>query len=110
MNLNIIGKRKIFFTISIVAMVLVLLVTIFVGPTLDIEFKGGSIATYSYTGEMDPAAFEKTVEQALGQSATVQQQENSSTGMAPSAQALASRPNRKPSLTAPVRRYSIPRL
>ena len=34
MNLNIIGKRKIFFTISIVAMVLVLLVTIFVGPTL----------------------------------------------------------------------------
>ena len=47
MNLNIIGKRKIFFTISIVAMVLVLLVTIFVGPTLDIEFKGGSIATYS---------------------------------------------------------------
>lgn len=80
MNLNIIGKRKIFFTISIVAMVLVLLVTIFVGPTLDIEFKGGSIATYSYTGEMDPAAFEKTVEQALGQSATVQQQENSSTG------------------------------
>ena len=65
MNLNIIGKRKIFFTISIVAMVLVLLVTIFVGPTLDIEFKGGSIATYSYTGEMDPAAFEKTVEQAL---------------------------------------------
>ena len=39
MNLNIIGKRKIFFTISIVAMVLVLLVTIFVGPTLDIEFK-----------------------------------------------------------------------
>ena len=33
MNLNIIGKRKIFFTISIVAMALVLLVTIFVGPT-----------------------------------------------------------------------------
>ena len=55
MNLNIIGKRKIFFTISIVAMALVLLVTIFVGPTLDIEFKGGSIATYSYTGEVDPA-------------------------------------------------------
>ena len=59
MNLNIIGKRKIFFTISIVAMALVLLVTIFVGPTLDIEFKGGSIATYSYTGEVDPAGFER---------------------------------------------------
>lgn len=80
MNLNIIGKRKIFFTISIVAMALVLLVTIFVGPTLDIEFKGGSIATYSYTGEVDPAGFEKTVEQTLGQAATVQQQENSATG------------------------------
>lgn len=80
MNLNIIGKRKIFFTISIVAMALVLLVTIFVGPTLDIEFKGGSIATYSYTGELDPADFKKTVEQELGQSVTVQQQENTSTG------------------------------
>ena len=78
--MNIIGKRKIFFTISIVAMALVLLVTIFVGPTLDIEFKGGSIATYSYTGEVDPAGFEKTVEQTLGQAATVQQQENSATG------------------------------
>ena len=30
MNLNIIGKRKIFFTISILAMALVLLVSIFV--------------------------------------------------------------------------------
>ena len=80
MKLDIIGKRKLFFTISIVAMVCVLLVTVFIGPKLDIQFKGGSIATYSYTGELSPDDFDKTVESFLGQAVTVQQQENSVTG------------------------------
>lgn len=80
MKLDIIGKRKRYFIISLVAMVLVLLITIVVGPKLDIQFKGGSIATYSYTGEITPEAFEKTVEDFLGQDVTVQQQENSVTG------------------------------
>lgn len=80
MKLDIIGKRKRYFIISLVAMVLVLLITIVIGPRLDIQFKGGSIATYSYTGEITPEAFEKTVEDFLGQDVTVQQQENSVTG------------------------------
>ena len=61
MKLDIIGKRKRYFIISLVAMVLVLLITIVIGPKLDIQFKGGSIATYSYTGEITPEAFEKTL-------------------------------------------------
>lgn len=80
MKLDIIGKRKRYFIISLVAMALVLLITIVIGPKLDIQFKGGSIATYSYTGEITPEAFEKTVEDFLGQDVTVQQQENSVTG------------------------------
>ena len=80
MKLDIIGKRKRYFIISLIAMVLVLLITIVIGPKLDIQFKGGSIATYSYTGEITPEAFEKTVEDFLGQDVTVQQQENSVTG------------------------------
>ena len=80
MKLDIIGKRKRYFIISLVAMVLVLLITIVIGPKLDIQFKGGSIATYSYTGEITPEAFEKTVEDFLCQDVTVQQQENSVTG------------------------------
>lgn len=80
MKLDIIGKRKRYFIISLIAMALVLLVTIVIGPKLDIQFKGGSIATYSYSGEIAPDAFEKTVEDFLGQGATVQQQENSVTG------------------------------
>ena len=80
MKLDIIGKRKRYFIISLVAMVLVLPITIVIGPKLDIQFKGGSIATYSYTGEITPEAFEKTVEDFLGQDVTVQQQENSVTG------------------------------
>ena len=80
MKLDIIGKRKRYFIISLIAMVLVLLITIVIGPKLDIQFKGGSIATYSYTGVITPEAFEKTVEDFLGQDVTVQQQENSVTG------------------------------
>ncbi len=80
MKLDIIGKRKRYFIISLIAMALVLLLTIVIGPKLDIQFKGGSIATYSYSGEITPDAFEKTVEDFLGQGATVQQQENSVTG------------------------------
>lgn len=80
MKLDIIGKRKLFFTISIAAMALVLLVSIIIGPKLDIQFKGGSIATYSYTGEISADDFDKTVENFLGQAVTVQQQENSVTG------------------------------
>ena len=80
MKLDIIGKRKIYFTISLVALALVLLVSIVIGPKMDIQFKGGSIATYSYTGEIAPADFEKTVEDILGQDVTVQKQENAVTG------------------------------
>lgn len=80
MKLDIIGKRKLFFTISIAAMALVLLVSIIIGPKLDIQFKGGSIATYSYAGEISADDFDKTVENFLGQAVTVQQQENSVTG------------------------------
>ena len=43
MKLDIIGKRKIFFGISIVALVLVLIITIVVGPKLDIQFKAARL-------------------------------------------------------------------
>lgn len=80
MKLDVIGKRKLFFTISAVAMVLVVLASIVIGPKMDIQFKGGSIATYSYTGDITPDNFKKSVEDILGQSVTVQKQENSVTG------------------------------
>lgn len=80
MKLDVIGKRKLFFTISAVAMVLVVLANIVIGPKMDIQFKGGSIATYSYTGDITPDNFKKSVEDILGQSVTVQKQENSVTG------------------------------
>lgn len=87
-------KRKIFFGISIVALVLVLIITIVVGPKLDIQFKGGSIATYTYTGDITPDEFGKTVESFLGQDVTVQKQENSVTGQTSMVVSLTS--NQKP--------------
>ena len=93
MKLDIIGKRKIFFGISIVALVLVLIITIVVGPKLDIQFKGGSIATYTYTGDITPDEFGKTVESFLGQDVTVQKQENSVTGQTSMVVSLTSNQN-----------------
>ena len=93
MKLDIIGKRKIFFGISIVALVLVLIITIVVGPKLDIQFKGGSIATYTYTGDITPDEFGKTVESFLGQDVTVQKQENSVTGQTSMVVSLTSNKN-----------------
>ena len=54
MKLDIIGKRKIFFGISIVALVLVLIITIVVGPKLDIQFKGCLLYTSFSVPEDSP--------------------------------------------------------
>ena len=46
------GHRKAFFTLSAIMMVLVLLFCIIFGVQISIEFKGGTLATYSYSGSV----------------------------------------------------------
>lgn len=75
-----VGKRKTFFSISVALIVLVGVLTLVIGPKLDIQFKGGSIATYSYTGELDKDQFEQVVEEQTQTKVTLQQQENTVTG------------------------------
>lgn len=48
-----VGNRKKFYTISLVLMVVILIASFVFGVRLDIQFKGGSIINYSYTGEID---------------------------------------------------------
>ena len=53
---DIYGKRRIFFIIPIVIALAALIVALVAGIEVDIEFKGGTLITYSYTGELDTAA------------------------------------------------------
>ncbi|MEG2851333.1 MAG: protein translocase subunit SecF, partial [Hydrogenoanaerobacterium sp.] len=74
------GKRKIFFTISIVIMACAILSTFVFGIQLDIQFKGGSIITYSHTGEIDKSTAQSFIEKTIGDNVTVQEAKDVTTG------------------------------
>ena len=61
-NFDFIGKRKVFFIIPIVIAVITIITAFILGVPVDIEFKGGTMLTYSYTGDIEPNAVKKTVE------------------------------------------------
>lgn len=67
------GKRKTFYIISIVIMACALISTFVFGIQLDIQFKGGSIITYSHTGEIDKTAAGSFIQKTLGDNVTVQE-------------------------------------
>lgn len=78
--INFYGKRKIFFIISAVVM-LIGIIGIFVnGVALDISFKGGAIMKYTYEGEVDNAAVSQIANNALGRNVTVQTTTDIATG------------------------------
>ncbi len=56
-NADFIAKRKIFFIASIAAILFSFLSTFIFGAELDIEFKGGTMITYTYEGELDADEF-----------------------------------------------------
>ena len=73
-------NRKIYFGISIGLVVLTVLATLIFGVNLDIQFKGGTIITYSHAGDLDGGAFQKAIEEKLGQKVNIQEQTNVATG------------------------------
>lgn len=60
--IDFIGKRKILFAIPIVIVVITIIFNCIFGVQMAIEFKGGTMLTYSYTGEIDTNAVKKVVE------------------------------------------------
>lgn len=62
---NVVGNKKVFFIFSICLVAAILLCTIFMGVQMDINFKGGTLIDYTYTGTIDTAAIEKTVEDTI---------------------------------------------
>lgn len=71
-NWDFVGKRKIFFAISLSLMAIGLLFNIIWGVQLDTEFKGGTLVKYSYTGDINREAVESLAESTLGKSVEVQ--------------------------------------
>lgn len=73
-------KRWIFFAISISIMVIGTLFAVFRGVTLDIQFTGGALLTYSYEGEMDDNTAEDIAENLLNRPVTAQLTEDFASG------------------------------
>ncbi len=65
-NFDFIAHKKIFFIISAVAIAVSILSSFIFGANLDIQFKGGTILTFIYDGEIDQSQFEKDATEALG--------------------------------------------
>lgn len=64
--------RKVFFGIALGLLALGIVLSFTLGVELDIQFRGGSLITYHYTGELDLIEAERAVSDALGQSVTAQ--------------------------------------
>jgi preprotein translocase subunit SecF len=69
--LKVYEKRKIFYAISCTLIVAFVALTFILNLNVAIEFKGGTILTYSYEGEVKTADIEKTVSDTVDDKATV---------------------------------------
>lgn len=77
---SIISKRKTFLSISGAILALVLVCSLVLGVSMDIQFKGGAMITLGYEGEIDLNGVQTVAEQALGSGVTLQTGENAATG------------------------------
>ncbi len=76
-HIDFIGHSKLYFCISLGIMLICLLCNLIFFPTqLDIEFTGGTILKYSYTGNVDESAISKTIQNATDETVTFQFSQN----------------------------------
>ena len=66
------GTRKVYFVISAILVVLVLLCCFIRGVQVSIEFKGGTLATYAYSGSIDESGLSSAAQDVLGTQVKVQ--------------------------------------
>ncbi len=71
-NFDFIGKRKYAFTFSACLMALGLIFNFIFGTQLDIQFVGGAIVSYTYTGSIDGQQVEDMVQEVTGRDVDVQ--------------------------------------
>ena len=66
-HINFIGNRKKFYTFSCVLIAVVLVFCAVFGVKMDVEFKGGSMVTLSYEGDVDLPSLKSEIGKQLGQ-------------------------------------------
>ena len=66
------SKSKVFFIIGL-ALILISLLSTFTGVNVALEFKGGTIITYSYVGDVDENNISKELTSLIGSTVKVQQ-------------------------------------
>ena len=59
--INFVEKRKWFYIIAVVCMVIIFGTAVVLGVPMDIQFKGGSMITYSYSGDLSVSEVPRSV-------------------------------------------------
>ena len=77
---NFCGNRKLVAAIAIIFALLAVIGTLVLKTEVAIEFKGGTIITYNYEGDLNTNDVEKVISDTLGLKAKVGAGENISTG------------------------------
>jgi preprotein translocase subunit SecF len=75
--LNVVGRKKIFYCISLCLIALFIVLSFTIKPKVAMEFKGGTILTYTYEGELTTNEVNDVVKDTLGMDATVTKGEDS---------------------------------
>lgn len=68
---DVVGKRKIFYTFSIAVIVLSIVLSFVLGMNVAIEFRGGTIITYSYTGDISDSEVAAAAAEVTGHTCNV---------------------------------------
>ncbi len=79
-NISFTGLSKRFFTLSLVIIAVILVASLVLGVQMDVQFKGGSIITYSYEGNLDKEAFAKTAQDLTETTISIQESTDIATG------------------------------
>ncbi len=79
-NIPFMGLSKRFFTISLVIIAVILLASLVLGVEMDVQFKGGSIISYSYEGDVDKDAFAGAARELTGANLSIQASTDIATG------------------------------
>ncbi len=69
---SVVGNRRRIFTISAALIALIIVASFALGVSMDVQFRGGAIISYGYTGEVDLAAAQGVVDEALEGQTTLQ--------------------------------------
>ncbi len=77
---KVVKNSKKFYTASVSLMVVFAIVAVVLGLNIAIEFKGGTVLSYTYDGDLDTKRVETVVKDAVGEKVTVKTGEQFSTG------------------------------